>query len=54
MAAPFLAMDNNPPPVFDSDPKNEQWPLDLSQLISKLCRFDFTNMNLKLHNNVIM
>jgi hypothetical protein len=28
MAASFLAMDNNPPPVFDTDPKNEQLPLD--------------------------
>jgi hypothetical protein len=28
MAAPFFAMDNDPPPVFDSDPKNEQLPLD--------------------------
>jgi hypothetical protein len=28
--------------------------LDLSQLISKLCRFDFTNMNSNLHDNVNM
>jgi hypothetical protein len=27
---------------------------DLSQLILKLCRFNFTNVNSNLHNNVIM
>jgi hypothetical protein len=32
MAASFLAMDNNPPPVFDSNPKNEQLPLNPGQV----------------------
>jgi hypothetical protein len=35
MAASFVANDNNPPPVFYSDPKNERLPLDQEQVAEK-------------------